>query len=44
MKTQELTINGEMFDEMRNNLDVAMKILINRMIVTRIGKGTVYTT
>ena len=41
MKTQELTINGEMFDEMRNNLDVAMKILINRMIVTRIGKGAV---
>ena len=41
MKTQELTINGEMFDEMRNNLDVAMKILINRMIATRIGKGTV---
>ena len=41
MKTQELTINGEMFDEMRNNLDVAMKILINRMIATRIGKGAV---
>ena len=41
MKTQELTINGEMFDEMRNNLDVAMKILINRMITTRIGKGAV---
>ena len=41
MKTQELTINGEMFDELRNNLDVAMKILINRMIATRIGKGSV---
>ena len=41
MKTQELTINGEMFDELRNNLDVAMKILLNRMISTRIGKGSV---
>ena len=43
MKTQELTINGEMFEEFRNNLDVAMKILLNRMITTRIGKGTVST-
>lgn len=41
MKPQELTINGELFDEFRNNFDVAMKILINRMISTRIGKGSV---
>ena len=41
MKTQELSINGELFDEFRNNLDMAMKILINRMITTRISKGTV---
>lgn len=41
MKPQELTINGELFDEFRNNFDMAMKILINRMITTRIGKGTV---
>ena len=41
MKTQELTINGELFEEFRNNFDTAMKILINRMITTRIGKGTV---
>lgn len=41
MKPQELTINGELFEEFRNNFDTAMKILINRMITTRIGKGTV---
>ena len=41
MKTQELTINGEIFDELRTNIDVAMKILINRMISTRIDKGSV---
>jgi hypothetical protein len=41
MKPQELTINGELFEEFRNNLDVTMKILLNRMIVTRISKGTV---
>lgn len=43
MKTQELTINGEMFEELRTNIDVAMKILINRMIATKISKGTVST-
>jgi hypothetical protein len=41
MKTQELTINGELFEEFRNNFDIAMKILINRMITTRIAKGSV---
>lgn len=41
MKPQELSINGELFEEFRNNLDIAMKILINRMITTRIGKGAV---
>ena len=41
MKPQELTINGELFDETRNNLDTAMKILINRMISTGIKKGAV---
>ena len=41
MKPQELTINGDLFEEFRNNFDMAMKILINRMITTRIGKGTV---
>lgn len=41
MKTQELTINGEMFDELRTNIDVAMRILINRMITARIDKGSV---
>lgn len=41
MKPQELTINGELFEETRNNLDTAMKILINRMISTGIKKGTV---
>ena len=41
MKPQELTIDGELFDEFRRNFDTAMKILINRMISTRIGKGTV---
>lgn len=41
MKPQELTINGELFEETRNNLDMAMKILINRMISTGIKKGAV---
>lgn len=41
MRPQELSINGELFEEFRNNFDAAMKILINRMISTRIGKGTV---
>ena len=41
MKTQELTINGEMFEELRTNIDVAMKNLINRMITERIDKGNV---
>ena len=41
MKTQELTINGEMCEELRTNIDVAMKILINRMITARINKGSV---
>lgn len=41
MKAQELTINGELFEETRNNLDAAMIILVNRMISTRINKGTV---
>lgn len=41
MKPQELTINGELFEEFRNNFDMAMKILINRMITTRISKGAV---
>lgn len=41
MKPQELSINGELFDETRENLDTAMKILVNRMISTRINKGTV---
>lgn len=41
MKPQELSINSELFEETRNNMDTAMKILINRMISTRINKGTV---
>ena len=41
MKTQELTINGEMFEELRTNIDMAMRILINRMITARIDKGSV---
>ena len=41
MKPQELSINGELFEETRNNLDTAMKILINRMISSRINKGAV---
>lgn len=41
MKPQDLTINGELFDEFRKSFDMAMTILINRMITTRIGKGTV---
>lgn len=41
MKPQELTINGELFEETRNNPDMAMKILINRMISTGIKKGAV---
>lgn len=41
MKPQELSINGELFEETRNNLDTDMKILINRMISTRINKGAV---
>ena len=41
MKPQELSINGELFEETRNNLDTAMKILINRMISTGIKKGAV---
>ena len=41
MKPQELTINGELFEETRNNLDMSMKILINRMISTGIKKGAV---
>ena len=41
MKPQELTISGELFEETRNNLDTALKILINRMISTKINKGAV---
>ena len=41
MKPQELTIDGELFEDFRGNFDMAMKILINRMITTRIDKGTV---
>lgn len=41
MKPQTLTINGELFEEFRNNLDASMLILINRMISTKISKGTV---
>lgn len=41
MTPQELTINGKLFDEFRNNIDAAMLILINRMISTRINKGTI---
>lgn len=41
MKPQELSINGELFDETRDNLDMAMKILLNRMISTGIKKGAV---
>lgn len=41
MRQQELTINGELFEEFRNNIDMAMKILINRMLSTKIHKGTV---
>ena len=41
MKPQELTISSELFDETRNNLDAAMKILLNRMISTKISKGAV---
>ena len=41
MKTQELTISGEMFEELRTNIDVAMRILINRMITAKINKGSV---
>ena len=41
MKPQELTISGELFEETRNNLDAALKILINRMISTKINKGAV---
>lgn len=41
MKPQELTIGGELFNEFRNNFDIGMRILINRMISTRISKGTV---
>lgn len=41
MKQAELTINGELFEEFRNNIDAGMKILINRMISTKINKGAV---
>lgn len=41
MKPQELTIKSELFDEFMSNLDIGMRILVNRMIATRIGKGSV---
>ena len=41
MKPQELTINGELFEEFRQNFDASMMILVNRMISTRITKGAV---
>lgn len=41
MKQAELTINGELFEEFRNNIDAGMKILINRMLSTKINKGSV---
>lgn len=41
MKPQELVIEGELFDEFRGNLNAAMRILINRMIGTKIMKGAV---
>ena len=41
MKQQELTINGELFKEFRENIDMGMKIMINRMIGTKIHKGTI---
>ena len=41
MQQQELTINGELFEEFRNNIDAAMKILVNRMLSTKINKGSV---
>lgn len=41
MKSQELVIEGELFDEFRGNLNAAMRILINRMIGTKIMKGAV---
>lgn len=41
MKTQALTIEGELFDEFRKNMDASMLILLNRMISTRITKGAV---
>ena len=43
MQNQELTINGELFEEFRNNVDTAMKILVNRMLSTKIHKGAVST-
>lgn len=41
MKPQELTINGELFEETRDNLDTTIRMLIARMISTGIKKGTV---
>ena len=41
MKSQELVIEGELFDEFRGNLNAEMRILINRMIGTKIMKGAV---
>lgn len=41
MKPQELSINGELFEETRDNIDTTIRMLIARMISTGIKKGTV---
>ena len=41
MKPQELSINGELFEETRDNMDTTIRMLIARMISTGIKKGTV---
>ena len=41
MEQEALTINGDLFNELRISIDFAMKLLINRMMETKIREGTV---
>lgn len=41
MEQEALTINGELFKELRISMNFALNILINRMMETKIGAGTV---
>lgn len=41
MKMQPLSISGDIFRELRQNIDGTLQMLVRRMISTRIDQGTV---